>query len=149
MIITLAPVQPADLDALIDIRLEAMRESLERIGRFDPQRARERFTKTFDPKKTRHIEVNGERIGLVVISHSEDALLLDHLYLKRAAQGQGIGSKVLEQVFNEADKAGLQIKVGALKLSDSNRFYERHGFELVERGAFDNYYVRRSVSPTW
>jgi len=41
--ITLTPAQPADLDAMTDIRLDAMRESLERIGRFDPQRARERF----------------------------------------------------------------------------------------------------------
>jgi len=145
--ITLAPAQPADLDALIGIRLDAMRKSLERIGRFDPQRARERFTSTFDPQKTRHIEVNGQRVGLVVISHSEDALLLDHLYLKPTSQGQGIGSKVLEQLFDQADKAGLQIKVGALKLSDSNRFYERHGFELVESGEFDNYYVRRPVRP--
>ncbi|WP_081012134.1 GNAT family acetyltransferase, partial [Pseudomonas syringae group genomosp. 3] len=29
-----------------------------------------------------------------------------------------------------------------LKESDSNRFYLRHGFQLVESGEFDNYYVR-------
>jgi hypothetical protein len=33
----------ADGQALADLRVDAMRESLERIGRFDPVRARERF----------------------------------------------------------------------------------------------------------
>jgi len=33
--VTLAAVAPADLDLLVAIRIEAMRESLERIGRFD------------------------------------------------------------------------------------------------------------------
>ena len=33
-------------------------------------------------------------------------------------------------------------KVGALRESDSNRFYQRHGFRLVEQGEFDNYYLR-------
>jgi len=36
------------------------------------------------------------------------------------------------------------MRVGALRDSDSNRFYARHGFQLVERGEFDNYYVRSS-----
>ncbi|RMN79860.1 hypothetical protein ALQ56_05513, partial [Pseudomonas syringae pv. papulans] len=41
--ITLVTVQPEDFETLVAIRIEAMRESLERVGRFDPVRARERF----------------------------------------------------------------------------------------------------------
>jgi len=37
------------VEALVAIRIAAMRESLERIGRFDRQRARERFLAGFDP----------------------------------------------------------------------------------------------------
>jgi hypothetical protein len=36
--------------------------------------------------------------------------------------------------------------VGALKESDSNRFYVRHGFVLESRAEFDNYYVRRPAN---
>ncbi len=43
-----------------------MRESLERIGRFDPVRARERLTLGFSSAHTRHIVDEGERVGLVV-----------------------------------------------------------------------------------
>jgi GNAT superfamily N-acetyltransferase len=69
-------------------------------------------------------------------------LLLDHLYVRPGHQGKGIGAAVLAQVFAEADAAGLQVRVGALRGSESNRFYARHGFVQVEQGEFDNYYVR-------
>ena len=144
--VTLAAVAPADLDVLVAIRIEAMRESLERIGRFDPVRARGRFASGFVPASTRHIVVGGERVGFVVVKPDAGALLLDHLYVRPGSQGQGIGAAVLALVFAEADAKALPLRVGALRNSASNRFYLRHGFQLVERGEFDNYYVRPDVA---
>ncbi len=131
-----------DVERLVAIRIEAMRESLERVGRFDPKRARDRFIAGFDAQSTRRIEVSGEVVGFVVIKDHQHELLLDHLYVKPGAQGAGIGSQVLSRIFEEADQLGRPIKVGALKESAANRFYTRHGFVFVESGEFDNYYVR-------
>lgn len=141
-VIVLSRATHDDLEDLVAIRIEAMRESLERVGRFNPERARERFLGGFDAQSTRCIEVAGERVGFVVVKELVDELVLDHLYVIPRAQGAGIGSRVLSQVFREADERGLPIKVGALKESASNRFYARHGFAFVESGEFDNYYVR-------
>ena len=143
--VILVPAQQSDLENLVAIRIEAMRESLERVGRFDPVRARERFLSGFEARDTRFIEVSGKSVGFVVIKHHHNELLLDHLYVRPSAQGSGIGSVVLAQIFKVADAAALPIKVGALKESASNRFYIRHGFQFVESTDFDNYYVRRSV----
>lgn len=143
--VILVPAQQSDLDNLVGIRIEAMRESLERVGRFDPVRARERFLSGFEPRDTCHIEVLGERVGFVVVKHHNNELLLDHLYVRPTAQRSGIGSAVLTQIFIEADAAALPIRVGALKESASNRFYIRHGFQFVESSEFDNYYVRQSA----
>ncbi|EPM61813.1 GNAT family acetyltransferase [Pseudomonas syringae pv. actinidiae ICMP 19071] len=140
--IILRTARPEDFEALVALRIEAMRESLERVGRFDPVRARERFRERFSAPDTRYIEVADNRVGFVVVKALADGLLLDHLYIKPDAQGQGVGSAVLRQVFAEADAAASTLRVGALKESDSNRFYLRHGFQLVESGEFDNYYVR-------
>jgi GNAT superfamily N-acetyltransferase len=128
--------------ALATLRVEAMRESLERIGRFDPVRARERFLSGFAAEYTRHIVLDGERVGFFVVKPHEQGLLLDHLYVRPDHQGKGIGAAVLTHVFAEADAAGLQVRVGALRGSESNRFYARHGFVQVEQSEFDNYYVR-------
>ncbi|WLG99528.1 GNAT family N-acetyltransferase [Pseudomonas beijingensis] len=143
--VILVPAQQSDSDSLVSIRIEAMRESLERVGRFDPIRARERFISSFEPRNTHHIDVSGKRVGFVVVKHHNNELLLDHLYVIPDAQGSGIGSAVLDHIFKEADAAALPIRVGALKESASNRFYIRHGFRFIESSEFDNYYVRRNV----
>jgi GNAT superfamily N-acetyltransferase len=143
--VMLVPAHQDDLDDLVAIRIEAMRESLERVGRFDPVRARERFVSGFDAGSTRNIEVAGSRVGFVVVKLFDNEWVLDHLYLMPSVQGLGVGSAVLAQIFKEADAVGLPIKVGALKQSASNRFYICHGFKFVESGEFDNYYVRQSA----
>lgn len=53
---------------------------------------------------------------------------------------------MLDAVFAEADALGLPIRVGALKDSASNRFYQRHGFQLAEQAEWDNYYLRPPVA---
>ncbi|PHX45533.1 hypothetical protein AO284_00895 [Pseudomonas sp. NZIPFR-PS2] len=45
-----------DLDDLVVIRIQAMRESLERLGRFKPDRSRERILGGVDANGARHIE---------------------------------------------------------------------------------------------
>jgi GNAT superfamily N-acetyltransferase len=142
--IVLEAARESDFEALVSMRIEAMRESLERIGRFDPDRARERFRSGFSPEHTRHIVAAGERAGFVVVKPRDGELLLDHLYVRPGVQGQGVGAAVLARVFAEADALSLPVRVGALRESASNRFYARHGFQLVEQGEFDNYYVRPS-----
>lgn len=124
------------------LRIEAMRESLSALGRFDPARARERFASGFEPAATRHVVALGRRVGFVVVKTEADALLLDHLYLQPAAQGRGLGSAVLQQILAEADALGLPLAVGALRGSAANRFYTRHGFVLVGESEWDLHYRR-------
>lgn len=82
-----APACSEDLEPLAALRVEAMRDSLVRIGRFDPARARERLRADFSPSDTRHIIVDGQRVGLVATRVDGDALLLEHLYLRPDTHG--------------------------------------------------------------
>ena len=142
-VVTLRPALPEDAQALADLRVRAMRPSLESIGRFDASRARERLLATFDPRATRHITHGSVDVGFLVLNDSDDPWTLEHLYLLPEAQGHGVGSAVLGIVFAEADRRAKSIRVGALKDSPANGFYRRHGFELVEHGEWDNHYLRR------
>lgn len=138
----LTPAGDGDFEALLALRMAAMRESLERVGRFDPQRARERLSRGYLPAYTRHILKSGELVGFVVVVPRENDWLLDHLYVHPSAQGLGIGSWVLTQVLKEADAQHKAVSVTALKHSDANRFYLRHGFVLQAEGEWDLYYLR-------
>jgi GNAT superfamily N-acetyltransferase len=140
--ISFVQADEADFEELFTLRLEALREGLERLGRFDAERSRVRFRASFAPRFTRHVVVNGARIGFVAVKPHEEGLLLDHLYIRPAQQGFGIGAAVLGRVFADADAAGLALRVGALRDSAANRFYARHGFQKTAESAWDIYYLR-------
>ncbi|KVV38953.1 GNAT family acetyltransferase [Burkholderia territorii] len=143
MNLTFSPTTPSDAERLAAIRISAMRESLERVGRFDPKRARERFLASFDPALCRFIEADGVRAGFVSIRPREDHLYVDHFYIEPEHQRKGIGAAVLREIFADADSKRIPIRLGALRGSESNRFYRRHGFEQTSETEWDIYYVRR------
>jgi hypothetical protein len=64
--VTLVRVQQSDLDDLVAIRIDAMRESLERVGRFDPVQGRERFVRGFEAHNTHYIAVKRGRTYLKI-----------------------------------------------------------------------------------
>jgi GNAT superfamily N-acetyltransferase len=138
---SLEPVAHEDFEAMLALRIDALRESLERLGRFDLQRARERLAKQFDPPAMRHIvrhaSFGAERIGYVTVRPVDDALRVEHLYIRPGAQGQGAGAWAIEQAKMQARAQGRDLTLAALKLSDANRFYMRHGFRPMSEREFD------------
>ena len=139
---TFEPVDAGDFEALLGLRVAVMRESLERIGRFDPKRARERFATTFKPQQTRRIVVRDELAGCVATWPEDDAIRLEHFYITVAHQGHGLGSAVFEALLHEPANAGRPFLVAALRGSSANRFYQRHGFVQVAAGDWDIEYAR-------
>lgn len=73
----------------------------------------------------------------------DDYWLLDHLYVLPEYQGKGIGAAVLQEVFKRADARRMPIRVGALRDSDANGFYQRHGFVRTDEAEWDIYYERQ------
>ena len=127
-LITYQPVSESDFDALVQLRIEAMRASLEHVGRFDPARARDRLKRTFQPSATEWIMCDGEKSGFYAMRKIDGRYSLDHLYVHPRFQRRGIGSQVLSGLKARAQGEGMMVIVGALRGSDSNRFYQREGF---------------------
>jgi len=140
--IVFAIVTKQDFESLVALRIAAMRESLERLGRFDPVRARERLSSGFKAEYARHILADGVHAGFFVVKPSDRALVLEHLYIHPDYQGRGIGAIVMKHIIEQADALGLPIKVSALKESRSNGFYQYHGFVKTGENEWDITYVR-------
>jgi GNAT superfamily N-acetyltransferase len=140
--ITFTAVTAADFEELVALRIAAMREGLERIGRFDPERARERLRQSFDPDHTQLVELDGQRIGFYTFRPADDGFYLDHLYVHPSCQSRGIGSQVMRHLLAQADARRVPIHLGALRGSGSNRFYQRHGFVQTHDEEWDIYYTR-------
>jgi GNAT superfamily N-acetyltransferase len=129
-----------DFEELLTIRILAMRDSLERIGRFDPQRARERLRNSFFPEYTQFIVYDKERIGFCTFRAAEEGFHLDHFYLKPQFQSRGIGSGVLRHLLARAHVLRKPVYVTALRDSEANRFYLRHGFVQTHEEEWDIHY---------
>jgi GNAT superfamily N-acetyltransferase len=144
----LVPASADDFEALLALRLRAMRESLTRLGRYDESRARERLAAGFVPDCTHHIELNGQCVGFVVLKKLSHAYRLDHLYIDPPWQSRHLGSKVMRWVCSQADAELMPVELCALKESDANRFYLRWGFAKVGEGEWDYDYVRMPATPS-
>ena len=129
-----------DGDALAELRVLAMQKSLEELGRFDRKRARQRFLENFQPETTRKILINDALVGFYVVTEFASYLHIDHLYVDPRHQGKKIGSTVLTKIIADGRLADKPVKLGALKGSESNRFYKSHGFIQVDEGEYDIYY---------
>ncbi|MDS9874298.1 GNAT family N-acetyltransferase [Pseudomonas protegens] len=143
----LLPTSLSDLETLVQMRIAAMRESLERLGRFDPQRARERFAASFAAERCHFILSDGQPAGFIQSQSHGDHLRLQHLYVLPQFQGRGLGAKALEQLLERSANEQLPIHLDALRGSDSNRFYRRLGFVQVGESEWDIHYIRPADPP--
>lgn len=134
------PASPDQAEHLAELRVAAMHPSLVALGRFDPDRARDRFLSGFVPEDTIVISEYGEVTGFYVSRERTDHLYLDHLYVAERFQGRGIGALVMDRAKRQAQELGLPIRLMALKGSAANRFYCAEGFRLTHVEEFDNCY---------
>jgi ribosomal protein S18 acetylase RimI-like enzyme len=144
--VTFARCHAGDFEDLLQIRITAMRESLDRLGRFCVERARRRLERSFYPAYTDFILLDGNRIGFHTFRPAPDGFHLEHFYIQPADQSKGVGSHVLRLLTARADEARMPIYLGALKESPANRFYERHGFVRTSENEWDIYYIRQPLS---
>jgi len=73
---------------------------------------------------------NNERIGVMGIQDKADVELIRHAYVRTKQRNKGIGTLLLEELIKDAKKP---ILIGTWKAADwAIRFYEKHGFRLVE-----------------
>ena len=140
--VTFSEVTAADFDEVAALRIAAMRASLEQIGRFDPERARERLRKSFYPEHSGFVILDGQRIGFYTCRPTNDGCHLDHLYGHPGCQSRGVGSFVIRCLLSQSDTRRMPVRLGALRDSPANRFDQRHGFVRTAEDEWDIYYIR-------
>jgi len=138
---TLRPATANDLEDLVELRAVAMRPDLERLGRYDDHRVRQRLRDAYTPEHTRIIEVDGEFAGSISMRPAEDRQWLEHFYLAPRHQGRGVGSAVLRSVLDEAGDTTVALNV--LQGSPARKLYERHGFVTEAEDPVDVFMVRK------
>lgn len=73
----------------------------------------------------------GELLGVIGKEPVKETTLIRHLYVLTKAQGQGIGSKLLDRVQSTVTTEYLLIGTWQAAIW-ATAFYKKHGFELAE-----------------
>ncbi|MGW5865100.1 GNAT family N-acetyltransferase [Streptomyces sp. NPDC055239] len=139
----LRAAEPSDVEPIVELRAIVMRPDLERLGRFDEVRVRQRLRDAFTARHTSIVVADGAFAGCVALRPGEDAHWLEHFYLDPALHGRGLGSAVLRELLDRTDAEGTDVRLNVLQGSAARRLYERHGFSVESEDPVDVFMVRR------
>ncbi|WP_405907997.1 GNAT family N-acetyltransferase [Streptomyces sp. NBC_00828] len=148
--------EPADVDVIAELRAAVMRPDLERLGRFDERRVRQRLRDSFSVRYTSVVVVDGAFAGCVTLRPGEEegegdgegagagdgCQWLEHFYLDPRFQGRGLGSAVLCALLDRVDAERATVRLNVLRGSAAQRLYRRHGFTVETQDPVDVFMVR-------
>lgn len=124
-----------------------MRPELERLGRWDPVRVRQRFLTGFYPAHTFVIVVAASAAGVIAVRPESDEQWIEHFYLAPEYQGQGLGSTVLRHVMG-THRDHRPFRLNVLQGSPARRLYERNGFVHEHEDPIEVFLVAESDQDT-
>jgi ribosomal protein S18 acetylase RimI-like enzyme len=101
------------------------------FGEWDDERQRGFFEAKWDPPGYRAIVVDGADVGVVRSRREADHYFLDEIQLLPMAQGSGVGSAIIRDLQEQAQHAGLPLRLQVLKQNRARRLYERLGFYVT------------------
>ncbi|MFJ8844163.1 GNAT family N-acetyltransferase [Streptomyces cyaneofuscatus] len=139
----LRPATPDDVEAIAELRALVMRPDLERLGRYDEHRVRQRLRDAYMPAHTSVLEAGDGFAGCVTLRPADDCWWLENFLLSPGLQGHGIGSALLRGLLDRADAERVTVRLNVLQGSAARRLYERHGFALEREDPVDVFLVRK------
>ena len=140
--LSLREATPEDESFLLEVYASTRLEELEPFGWDDDQKRafikmqfviRERSYRG----DNRIILLNRRAIGRMLVDRSEATILLRDIALLPEYRNAGIGSRLIQDLMNEARSAGNAIRLHVLATSPAARLYERLGFRRSgDEGAY-------------
>lgn len=78
------------------------------------------------------IELNRVEAGWLVIERHTSHFQLEQLFVLPEYQNQGIGTRIVKDLIEEASCLTLPVRLRVLAVNPAQRFYVRMGFSVVE-----------------
>ena len=148
--LSLREATPEDEPFLLEVYASTRMEELEGFGWSDEQKQafikmqflpRERVYPRVD---NRIILLNERPVGRMLVDRSDTTILLRDIALLTEFRNARLGSRLIQDLMNEATAAGKPIQLHVLASSPAVRLYERLGFR---RTGGDNAYLEMQWVP--
>lgn len=142
------PVEPGDREFLGELYWDVRREELAPIDwpeqakrdfvqqQYDLQHAH--YVKNYPGADLLLIAHGDESIGRVYVFRSAREIRLMDIALAPAWRNRGIGTRLIEELIDEASRRGHALTLHVEPNNPAQRLYRRFGFRLIEqRGVYD------------
>jgi GNAT superfamily N-acetyltransferase len=149
-VITIRCAAAPDIDAVHAVTAAAYARYIPRIGR-EPSPMTTDYGDAVRDGRTWLAVRDGQVVGVAVVVDCDDHLLLENLAVLPAAQGAGVGSRLLAVAEDQARHRGF----GELRLytnqamTENLAYYPRHGYTETHRagqGGFRRVFFRKLLS---
>jgi ribosomal protein S18 acetylase RimI-like enzyme len=147
MNVALRPVTDADLDFLLRLYATTREDELKQVPwapeqkaafirqQFEAQHAfwRENYTDT----SWDLVVADGEPIGRLYVARWPDDIRIVDIALMPGHRGSGLGTRLIRELFAEADASGRKVSIHVEVFNPARRLYERLGFvQAGDRGVY-------------
>lgn len=120
----------ADEPFLFDLRRATMDEHLERAGESTDEHAHwERLRYRYNDAYI--ICCGSERLGIFKFFRDPDEWTIVQIQISPTHQGRGITTYLVGEFLQQADAAGVPVKLSVLKGNRAINLYQRLGFQVV------------------
>lgn len=111
--------------------MASMQPLLTALGAWDDAKAEASFSEYFKQDEVRIITINGADIGWIQVSEANGEIHLDQLHLVEPFRDRGIGTRLIEQTKEDAEKQNRPVRLSFVRGNRAALLYERLGFRHV------------------
>jgi len=130
--INLRDATEQDYEFLYDLHRETLKEYVGQTWGWDEDWQANYFREKFDVSGRRIIQQNGADIGCITVRDKGTHIFLAYIALVPAFQRKGIGTQLIEEILNEANRKQKPVTLKVLKTNPARALYERLGFTVIE-----------------
>jgi ribosomal protein S18 acetylase RimI-like enzyme len=124
----------ADGEFCYQLHKAAMGEYITAIWGWDEQVQRAFHQRAFNPRRWQIITAGQAGVGMLDVEYRLGEIYLSRIEIHPGHQGQGIGTRIISALLNEAERTGQDLVLDVLTVNRRARaLYERLGLTEVAR----------------
>lgn len=139
--ITFRQIKIKDFEFLWQLHNAALKKYIAATWGWNEARQRRLFSESFNVDDGQIVVAGGKDAGFLRVSEKETEIVLISIRLLPQFQNQGIGTKLIKDVLNEASRKNKPVCLQVLKTNPAKRLYEKLGFRVF--GETETHFLMR------
>lgn len=130
-LIKIIPADESHREFSYQVKKAALGEYITEIWGWDEGHQKEYHAQDWLNNRPEIILYDNEPIGTIYAAENKDYIEIAQFYILPEYQNRGIGSHLLKEILERADRSGLTVKLMYARINPVASLYSRMGFKVV------------------